>query len=35
MKDEINLNYIKETSQKMGESLLTSQFKYNLIQDMF
>ncbi len=32
---EANLNYIKGTPRKMGESLLSSRLKYNLIQDMF
>src|SRR6266498_5143036 len=33
--DESNLNYIKGTLRKMGESLLSPRSKYNLIQDMF
>jgi len=35
LENETNLNYIKETSRKMGESLLSPRPKYNLIQDMF
>src|SRR6266540_3129066 len=35
IKDEANLNYIKGTSRKIGESLLSSRSKYNLIQDIF
>ncbi len=35
LKEEANLNYIKETSRKMGESLVSLRPKYNLIQDMF
>ncbi len=35
IKDETNLNYIKGTPRKMGESLLNLRPKYNLIQDMF
>jgi len=35
IEDEANLNYIKGTSRKMGESLLSPRPKYNLIQDMF
>ncbi len=35
IEDEANLNYIKGTSKRMGESLLSSQPKYNLIQNMF
>src|SRR6266498_2698218 len=35
LEDEANLNYIKGTPRKMGESLLAPRPKYNLIQDMF
>src|SRR6266540_1319227 len=35
LEEEANLNYIKGTLRKMGESLLTSKPKYNLIQDLF
>src|SRR6266542_3661276 len=35
LEDEANLNYIKGTPRKMGESLLSLRPKYNLIQDMF
>src|SRR6266540_6166513 len=35
IEDEANLNYIKGTSRKMKESLLSLRLKYNLIQDMF
>src|SRR6266498_4273344 len=35
IEDEANINYIKGTSRKMGESLLSPRPKYNLIQDMF
>src|SRR6266498_2656189 len=35
MDDETNLNYIKGTPKRMGESLLSPRPKYNLIQDMF
>ncbi len=35
IEDEANLNYIKGTPRRMGESLLSLRPKYNLIQDMF
>src|SRR6266542_6689732 len=35
IEDEANLNYIKGTPRKMGESLLSLRPKYKLIQDMF
>jgi len=35
IEDEANLNYIKGSLRKMGESLLSPRPKYNLIQDMF
>ena len=35
IEDEANLNYIKGSLRKMGESLLSPRLKYNLIQDMF
>src|SRR6266498_3204044 len=35
IEDETNLNYIKGTLRKMGESLLSPRSKYNLIQNMF
>ncbi len=35
IEDEANLNYIKETPRKIGESLLSPRPKYNLIQKMF
>ena len=35
LEEEANLNYIKGTLRKMGESLVSPRLKYNLIQDMF
>ncbi len=35
IEDEANLNYIKESPRKLGESLLSLRPKYNLIQDIF
>ena len=35
IENEANLNYIKGTPRKMGESLVSSRPKYNLIQDIF
>src|SRR6266542_1865973 len=35
IENEANLNYIKGTPRKMGESLLSPKPKYNLIQDIF
>jgi len=35
IEDEINLNYIKGHLKRIGESLLSSRPKYNLIQNMF
>ena len=35
LKEEANLNYIKGTLRKLGESLLSPRPKYNFIQDMF
>src|SRR6266498_356461 len=35
LEEEANLNYIKGTPRKIGESLLSLRPKYNLVQDMF
>ena len=35
LEDEIQINYMKGTPKKMGESFLSLWLKYNLIQNMF